>query len=144
MALDKIFDPIFYHFWQMYANVLNDSNPRFESKWAIGICFGFIFSNLINILHVYIQHSYPESLAWFYIPIIIPVLLSVQYYRSDNENRKLISKKPLFFNNFKVSITIFITFLLFAFSSLILGPIISKKLLDNYKKIEFYKITVPE
>ncbi len=120
---------IYYYSFLFYTKFVKDDTPHSTTIWAIGIAEGFFASAIFNLL---IIHFFCYNTGkWPMIGITLIFLLMNYIYFSKSNRSKIIKEKPVFFGSHKISILLTAVFYIILLSSLFLGPIYGKYLLNN-------------
>jgi hypothetical protein len=105
-------DVFFYYFYLYYTKpIFGESETVSSIIFAMAVTFSMpvlsLSLSLSSLLHYdigYLSH----------LLTIIPVcILTFKYFRKDNRVQKIIDRKPMFFNNHKLSIVLTILFVVF-------------------------------
>lgn len=125
-----IYKVYFYYYYLLYSRVIPDETPYSTSVFIFGITLSFLINGIVNTLGAILFCTwigiYP-MLGITILSLITSYLLCVKY----GKGKKIVSEKPRFWGNHRLSIIIVLVSSLIAVSWLFWGPIYVRHLLDN-------------
>jgi hypothetical protein len=126
-----IMNVIYYYYFIFYSKVLKDDEPHLLTTMALSASQGFILNSILQIL--FIRFFCIEINIWtMFCVIILFNVFNYFYFHRGNRIKKIVKEKPMFFSSNKISIAITILFFIIVISSMFLGPIYSKYILETY------------
>lgn len=123
-------DVIYYHYFLFYQKVIKDDEPHLLTIMVLSASFSFPLMIGLQLLSVF---SSCETINTWVIMSIIPVMIYINYrtFYKSKRHLKIVETKPLFFNNPLLSCLMTFTFFLLTASTMFIGPIFMKAILEN-------------
>lgn len=123
-------DKVYYMYYYFNSKILKDSEPIATTNFTLSVSEGFLIAFLINLISI---NLFCKTMpVWFILFIdLIIIFINYIYFNKSKRCIQIISSKPLFFSNFKISVFIVITFFLGTLSFMFWGPVFLKHLLES-------------
>lgn len=126
----KILDVMYYYTQIQYNLLLKNVSPSIQPSIILGTFISFPISLLIDSAYIYFFCSLPSP--WIFISVcFVVIIIMLGIYEVYNRKERVIKRKPIFFNNKKLTLIITITIELISLASLFLGGPVGKYLLKH-------------
>ncbi len=123
-------DVMFYYTQLQYNLLLKKVSPSNQPSIILGAIIGFPLALFARISYINLFCSPPP--AWIFISVCFGcIFLMLKIYEWNNRKKEVIKKKPIFFENKKISLFITIFIELISLATLFLGGPIGKYLLEQ-------------
>jgi len=110
--IQRVIDVFFYYLSLYYTKpILGESEPISSVIFVMAILFSIPVISLSLALSYLLQYDIGY---WPHLLLAIPVFIfTFKYFRKNDRYQKIIDRKPMFFNNHKLSAVLTVLFVLF-------------------------------
>lgn len=127
-----IYKVYFYYYYLLYTRLIPDETPYSTSVFVFGVILSYLINGIADTLSALLFCTsiglYP-MLGVLVLSLIVSYLLCAKY----GKGKKIVSEKPRFWGNHRLSVMIVLVSSLLAVSWLFWGPIYVRHILLNCK-----------
>lgn len=126
------FDVLYHYFYIQHKKYLSKISPHNQAAVMLGTITGFNLLYFIDAFYTLLFCS--PSPPWIFISIcFICIFLMLFIYEWKGRKNKVVKEKPLFFNNYRLTVAIAIVIDIIGLSKLFLGGPLGRYLLQLCK-----------
>lgn len=128
----KIFDTLYYHYYLFYSKITKDNEPYATTIFSLSASESFLVNGIIDFIAVKL-FCYRIDKLWMLLIFLIILITNYLVYNRSGRARKIVGKRPLLMNNYRISVGFTILFFVLTASWLFWGHFYTKNILNECK-----------